>query len=467
MNGTPLTSLTATNSAINLVTTEINDELATTRTTIESVGEEIEASLLAVQNEVSDEALATRNTIESVGEELELSVAGVTTELQKLNFTTDGKLIVDEPPYISTSNSSVATLGSGAVFTGTAEQVNGYGIIYVSVYANVASASNGLAIQQSIDGTNWDHSDEFTVPANKGKNFSINPHAKYYRVVYTNGGTSQATFRLQTILKVTGKPSSHRIQDSIADDDDAELVKAVMTGKNPAGTFVNFAATTAGNFKVSIEEFENAVSVNSNSQLRVTPYHADGSAGALLTGTDYVSGKSGIDASTETLNTIGYEHHEIHAGSHFMLCDYVDLSINQVYDIQITTPNTTKESHLVFGIEVESETLLQLFEGVTIATAGSALGVRNNNRNSATVTGMTVNGILNSSTANADADTVISAATIMEQSIVGVGKGSLGSVTRENEIVLKKNAIYSLRFTATAAGYINYCLHWYEHTPKN
>ena len=186
-----------------------------------------------------------------------------------------------------------------------------------------------------------------------------------------------------------------------------------------------------------------------------------------IVGIDYVAGQSGIDANTETMQTIGYEHHEIHAGSHFMLCNYVDLSINQVYDIQITTPNTTKESHLVFGIEVESETIIQLFEGATIATAGSALGVINNNRNSATVTGMTVNGILNSSTANANADTETASATILEQSIVGSGKGSLGSTSRENEIVLKTNSIYSLRFTATAAGYINFCLHWYEHTPKN
>ena len=186
-----------------------------------------------------------------------------------------------------------------------------------------------------------------------------------------------------------------------------------------------------------------------------------------IVGVDYVAGQSGIDANTETLQTIGYEHHEIHAGSHFLLCDYVDLSINEVYDIQITTPNTTKESHLVLNIEVESETIVQLFEDVTIAVAGSALAARNNNRNSSNVSGMVINGILNSSTANANADTPIATAIILEQSIAGVGKGGQGSTARENEIILKKNAIYSIRFTATAAGYVNYCLRWYEHAPKN
>ena len=74
MNGTPLTSLTATNSAINLVTTEINDELATTRATIESVGEELEVQINLVTTEINDELATTRATIESVGEELEANI---------------------------------------------------------------------------------------------------------------------------------------------------------------------------------------------------------------------------------------------------------------------------------------------------------------------------------------------------------------------------------------------------------
>lgn len=189
---------------------------------------------------------------------------------------------VQIPSTVSTNNSTTSTLGIGGIFTGTSDTINGDGIIYINVFSDQASATDGLEIQQSSDGINWDHSDCFTIPASSGKNYSINPYAKYFRIKYTNGAIAQTAFRLQVIFKSTGKPSSHRIQDSIIDDDDGELVKAVITGKNPSGTFVNFGATTAGNFKCSLEELENSVSVNSNTQLKTTGYDSGGTEGSYV-----------------------------------------------------------------------------------------------------------------------------------------------------------------------------------------
>jgi hypothetical protein len=158
---------------------------------------------------------------------------------------------VEIPPVVSTLNSSATPLAAGATFTGTAEAINGYGIIYVNVYSDVASATDGLHIDQSSDGTNWDHCDEFTIPAATGKNFSINPYAKWLRVRYINGGTEQTAFRLQTILKNTGKSSSHRIADAIISDDDAELVKSVLTGIGPDDVFRNVMTTVDGDLTIS------------------------------------------------------------------------------------------------------------------------------------------------------------------------------------------------------------------------
>jgi len=42
-----------------------------------------------------------------------------------------------------------------------------------------------------------------------------------------------------------------------------------------------------------------------------------------------------------------------------------------------------------------------------------------------------------------------------------------GSSKRSNEIVLRSSEDYSLRFEASTAGYTDYILEWYEHTPKN
>jgi hypothetical protein len=173
--------------------------------------------------------------------------------------------------------STTTPLTGGATFTGTAVDILNYSIITVSVYTNVASATDGLKLEQSMDGVNWDWTDVYTIGAGKAKTFSVQPCAKYLRVRFVNGASAQSSFRLTTILKKNNSlPSSHRILDSIANDDDAQLVKAVLTGENPANTFVNFQATTQGNFKISLEELESGISVNSNSQLKITPYDSAG-----------------------------------------------------------------------------------------------------------------------------------------------------------------------------------------------
>jgi hypothetical protein len=152
---------------------------------------------------------------------------------------------------IDSGNSSSTPLAGAATFPGSSKDISRYRSIAINVYSNVASATDGLSIQQSADGTNWDHTDVFTVPADTGKVYTIAPHAQYLKVVYTNGGSAQTSFRLQTILRAGEMtPSSHRIQDAISDDDDAQLVKSVLTGK-ANGSFVNVQTTADGDLKIS------------------------------------------------------------------------------------------------------------------------------------------------------------------------------------------------------------------------
>jgi hypothetical protein len=47
------------------------------------------------------------------------------------------------------------------------------------------------------------------------------------------------------------KPSSHRIQDPITDDDDAELSKSVITGKDENDVFRNVNVTEDGYLAIS------------------------------------------------------------------------------------------------------------------------------------------------------------------------------------------------------------------------
>ena len=198
-----------------------------------------------------------------------------------------GQLHVVLRGAVDSNNSSATPILADAVFTGTATNILDYGFIFITVFSDVASATDGLSVQQSSDGTNWDNTDDFTIPAGTGKTYSFQPAAQFLRIVYTNGGSDQGAFRLQTVFKKTSSlPSSHKISTNLSPEDDGSLQIAIIKGQNPGGDYVDFSATTGGNFKVSLEELESAISSNSNSQLNVTPFHSDGTEGSMALGSD-------------------------------------------------------------------------------------------------------------------------------------------------------------------------------------
>ncbi len=378
---------------------------------------------------------------------------------QAAEVNSNGQLKVVLDGKVDDTNSSNTPLAGGAAFVGVAHETLDYGIIFISVYSDVASATNGLNIQQSCDGTNWDHNDVYTVPAATGKTFSVQPACKYFRVTYTNDVAAQTVFRLSTILKKTNsKPSSRRVRDPIISDDDGELVVAIIKGQNPAGTYVDFDATTQGNFKISLEELENGLSVNSNSQLKVTPFHSDGTAGALITGIDYVTGKSGIDASTETLQGIDYEHHEIHAGSHYFIADYaLNQASGAVINLTVQTPDTAAWAHMIFEIGSSAGARIEIYEGTTGISAGAVLTPRNNHRNSTNTSGLTI----------LQNPTIVSDGTRIAGFLAG-GSKQPGIAERSRELVLKQNTTYLFRITSLAVSNdIAWAAEWYEHTNKN
>ena len=69
----------------------------------------------------------------------------------------------------------------------------------VSVFTDQDSATAGLQIQFSSNNTNWDINNNYKIFANQGEYHAVQVKARYCRIVYTNGGVAQTTFRLQTI----------------------------------------------------------------------------------------------------------------------------------------------------------------------------------------------------------------------------------------------------------------------------
>lgn len=153
--------------------------------------------------------------------------------------------------HIDNGNSTNIPLGVDEVFTGKTRFGISDGICFITIATDTTSAVDGLSIEQSSDGTNWDHCDVYSIPASASKNYSINPHSAYFRVVYTNGTAAQTYFRLQTIHKGISKASSHRIKDEIIGDDDCVLVKAALTGENGDGDWHNVKTTPDGYLAVS------------------------------------------------------------------------------------------------------------------------------------------------------------------------------------------------------------------------
>jgi hypothetical protein len=147
------------------------------------------------------------------------------------------------------TNSSTSPLLANGVFTGTAFNVTGYVAINVNVRSDVASATGGVRVEFSPDGTNWDHSHSTTYTAATGVGYIFNVEYKFARVVYTNGATPQTFFRLQTIFKSTlTKSSLYTLSQAINSNMFAELGRSVITGETTAGGggYVNVKVDPSG-----------------------------------------------------------------------------------------------------------------------------------------------------------------------------------------------------------------------------
>jgi len=153
--------------------------------------------------------------------------------------------------HVCVDNTWGETLGIGEVKTGAWEDTLNYNNIIIGIGTTQDSVTNGLDIQWSHDGVSICDNDVFSICANKSKVFTFTPARRYVRLVYTNGITS-GDIDVQTIFKKGGiKASSHRLQDHIVAEDDAELVKAVLTGEDPNGTFNLVQTTEDGNLSIS------------------------------------------------------------------------------------------------------------------------------------------------------------------------------------------------------------------------
>lgn len=200
------------------------------------------------------------------------SIGSIPAEVEITNDTGNPIPVIESSSsVIDSNNSTTTTLGSGASFTGTSTDVSGYEAVYVTVFSDKASATNGLKFQGSPDGTNWDHEHTYTYDGGSiGLHYEETLAMKYFRVVYTNTNSAQTTFRLQTkLLKNPATAHVHPIDYTIDTNHPAAVVRSVITGQTTAGGggLVNVKVSPSGtletnaNIRVGGSDVSNSVPV--------------------------------------------------------------------------------------------------------------------------------------------------------------------------------------------------------------
>ena len=188
-----------------------------------------------------------------------------------------------------------------------------------------------------------------------------------------------------------------------------------------------------------------------------------------------------LDKSTHTLQTIEYEHHEIHSGSSFVA--HFDNTTTNNNDhrsvIAFTTPDNAKWAHLMITVIASSPAEFYILEDpATIdLNEGNEITIFNRNRNSMTTSTMlslenpAVAGLATTFIEGEIAGAQLTGGTVIEHALLAGGEGpkAIGGVNRgSQEWVLKqgKTYLFVLQNVGASANIHEIHLDWYEHQDK-
>lgn len=145
---------------------------------------------------------------------------------------------------VDAQNSTTALLGANAIFTGQFVDVTGYSSISLSCKADVGSVFAGIQVQWSTDGTTSDIAPQrftFDPLAISQDGFTVHAtvRARFYRIVYQNWFTAQASFVLTTLLRKGTPAGTIRSIDRLntfTTNLDVETVQAILSGVGRANS---------------------------------------------------------------------------------------------------------------------------------------------------------------------------------------------------------------------------------------
>ena len=277
---------------------------------------------------------------------------------------------------------------------------------------------------------------------------------RFAKITVTNGPDAQGEngMDLQTLFKpVYVKPSSHPIGGVIKSNDDAELVKAQITGERPDGLYGNVAVTNGNNLKQSLEEFDPVFNTNPLPVIQ----------------TDSAGRKAELDNLFKIPITIDVQHHEIHEGDSFSSTHNATLANGGTISLSFKTPNTAKQPHLTFLGRSSGEANVCLNEGVAATSGtGNSHPVYNRKRDSTNDTDLLEDTAGGGFVAGSIAEgATVAGGTCIYEEHFGAGQTRGGATAGRNEFLLAPDTEYEIVLTSEAAA--NDCeviLDWYEHT---
>ena len=188
-----------------------------------------------------------------------------------------------------------------------------------------------------------------------------------------------------------------------------------------------------------------------------------------------------IDASTHTMQTIDYSHHEIHSGRMFKV-DHSDTELAAAGEIGVlfTTHDSTRWGHVFCKVSCATAANFEILEVPTLDTGNyptTFYTIINRNRNKTATTSL-MSSVRAAPVANqaslklAGNTTPISGdGTVVHSEALGGDKFTSAGVDRDNsEYVLKQNTTYYFRLLGDgsgAGGVASMQVAWYEHIDKD
>ena len=186
-----------------------------------------------------------------------------------------------------------------------------------------------------------------------------------------------------------------------------------------------------------------------------------------------------MDASTNSLQTLSYEHHEIHSGSHWAVSIQDDsVASGAGLSFAFKTPASAVLSHMIVEATSSGESVTVLLETASSTANGdgeaavSAINRQRDSGGASTLLEDTTTGTFNTVGLNSYPEAVPigdhPTGTTIDTLLTGSGGKSGGTSRGEEEFVLKRETVYGVKMISKAAGNnMLLKLDWYEHTDKH